>query len=199
MRHVGSLPQAITGAGAADRAAAVCKTSRMAVNKTPIKTENKTTATGASVEDFLAAVDHPVRHRDGLRLLELMEKVTGQPAEMWGPTIVGFGRYHYKYATGREGDAPAVGFSPRKAGLSLYGLTYGPESAGLLARLGKHKTGAGCLYVTTLDDVDEAVLTDLIRNGYRHVRTVLHHTPAPSAEATRGHLAPNTPGTMGAK
>ena len=82
MRHAGSLPQAITGAGAADRAAAVCKTSRMAVNKTPIKTENKTTATGASVEDFLAAVDHPVRHRDGLRLLELMEKVTGQPAEM---------------------------------------------------------------------------------------------------------------------
>ncbi|HSO90229.1 MAG TPA: DUF1801 domain-containing protein [Arthrobacter sp.] len=147
----------------------------MAVNETRIKSENKTTATGAPVADFLAAVEHPVRHRDGLRLLALMGEVTGQPAEMWGPTIVGFGRYHYKYATGREGDAPAVGFSPRKASLSLYGLTYGPESAALLARLGKHKTGAGCLYVTRLEDVDEAVLTDLIRNGYRHVTTVLHH------------------------
>ena len=147
----------------------------MAVNKTRIKTENKTTATGASVEDFLTAVGHPVRRRDGLRLLALMGEVTGQPAEMWGPTIIGFGRYHYKYATGREGDAPAVGFSPRKASLSLYGLSYGPDSAGLLAQLGKHKTGAGCLYVNKLDDVDEAVLTELIRNGYRHVTTVLHH------------------------
>ena len=175
MRHTRSLPQAITGAGAADKPAVVCETSRMAVNKALNKSENKTTATGASVQDFLAAVEHPVRHRDGLRLLALMVEATGQPAVMWGPTIVGFGRYHYKYATGREGDAAAVGFSPRKASLSLYGLTYGPESAGLLARLGKHKTGAGCLYINTLDDVDESVLTELIRNGYRHVTTVLHH------------------------
>ncbi|MHA7223767.1 DUF1801 domain-containing protein [Arthrobacter sp. RHLT1-20] len=138
------------------------------------KTENKTTATSASVGGFLAAVENPVRRRDGLRLLALMAEVTGQPAAMWGPTIVGFGRYHYKYETGREGDAPAVGFSPRKASLSLYGLTYGPESEELLARLGKHRTGAGCLYVTKLDDVDGAVLTELIRHGYRHVTTVLH-------------------------
>ena len=170
-----SPPQATTGAGAADNAAAVCETSRMAVNKTQTKSENKTAATGASVEEFLAAVEHPARHRDGLRLLALMAEATGQPAEMWGPTIVGFGRYHYKYATGREGDSAAVGFSPRKASLSLYGLTYGPESAGLLARLGKHKTGAGCVYVNKLDDVDEAVLSELIRNGYRHATTVLHH------------------------
>ena len=143
----------------------------MAVNKTP----NKTTATGASVEEFLSAVEHPVRRRDGLRLHTMMAEATGQPAGMWGPTIVGYGRYHYKYATGREGDAPAVGFSPRKASLSLYGLSYGPESAGLLARLGKHKTGAGCLYINKLDDVDGAVLTELIRNGYRYVTTELHH------------------------
>ena len=104
---------------------------------------NKTVATGASVEEFLAAVEHPVRREDGLRLLDLMSGITGQPAQMWGPTIVGFGTYHYKYDTGREGDAPAVGFSPRKADLSLYGLTYGPEAADLLGRLGKHKTGAG--------------------------------------------------------
>ena len=92
-----------------------------------------------------------------------------------GSDIVGFGRYHYKYASGREGDAAAVGFSPRKSSLSLYGLTYGPEAAELLGRLGKHKLGAGCLYVNKLDDVDEAVLAELVRLGYRHVTTALHH------------------------
>ncbi|MET3919432.1 DUF1801 domain-containing protein [Arthrobacter sp. UYEF20] len=137
-------------------------------------TENKTQATGASVEDFLAAVEHPVRRQDGYRLLDLMTGATGQQAQMWGPTIVGFGRYHYRYESGREGDAPAVGFSTRKASLSLYGLTYGPDSAQLLGRLGKHRTGAGCLYVNKLDDVDEAVLTELVRVGYGHVTTLLH-------------------------
>ena len=137
--------------------------------------ENKTQATGASVEALLAAVEHPVRRGDGRRLVELMSALTGQPAEMWGPSIVGFGRYHYKYATGREGDAPAVGFFPRKSSLSLYGLTYGPEAAELLGRLGKHKVGAGCLYVNKLDDVDEAVLAELVRLGYRHVTMALHH------------------------
>lgn len=136
--------------------------------------ENKTCITGESAAAFLAAVDHPVRHRDGVRLLELMSGITGEEAEMWGPSIVGFGSYHYKYATGREGDAAAVGFSPRKAGLSLYGLIYSPEAADLLGRLGKHKTGAGCLYVTKLDDVDEAVLAELIRAGYRHTTAVVH-------------------------
>lgn len=136
--------------------------------------ENKTQATGASVDEFLATVEDPVRHRDGLRLLALMREITGKEPEMWGPTIVGFGRYHYKYESGREGDAAAVGFSPRKASLSLYGLTYGPEAAELLPRLGKHKTGAGCLYVNRLDDVDQAVLAELIKAGYRHVTTALH-------------------------
>ena len=150
-----------------DGSAALCQTALMA--------ENKTQATGASVEEFLAAVEHPVRRGDGFRLLALMSGITGEPAQMWGPTIVGFGRYHYKYASGREGDAAAVGFSPRKSSLSLYGLTYGPEAADLLGRLGKHKLGAGCLYVNKLDDVDEAVLTELVRLGYRHVTTALHH------------------------
>ena len=136
--------------------------------------ENKTQATGASVDEFLAAVEHPIRHSDGLRLLELMTEVTGEKAQMWGPTIVGFGRYHYKYETGREGDSAAVGFSPRKASLSLYGLIYSPEAEALLPKLGKHKTGAGCLYVNKLEDVDEAVLAELIRAGYPHVTTELH-------------------------
>jgi hypothetical protein len=139
------------------------------------RTQNKTQATTDSAQEFLAQVEHPVRRADGYRLLDLMSGITGEPAQMWGPTIVGFGRYHYKYDSGREGDAAAVGFSPRKASLSLYGLTYGPEVPGLLARLGKHKTGAGCLYINKLDDVDETVLAELIRNGYRHVTTALHH------------------------
>ena len=147
----------------------------MPVNKTQDNAQNKTVATGASVEEFLAAVEHPIRRQDGLRLLELMSGITGQLAEMWGPTIVGFGTYHYKFDTGREGDAPAVGFSPRKASLSLYGLSHGPGAAELLGRLGKHKTGAGCLYVNKLADVDESVLAELIRIGYRHATAVLHH------------------------
>jgi hypothetical protein len=136
--------------------------------------ENKTQATGASVDEFLGSVEHPVRRGDGFRLLALMSRITGQPAEMWGPTIVGFGRYHYRYASGREGDSPAVGFSPRKSSLSLYGLTYGPDAAELLGRLGKHKSGAGCLYIYKLADVDEPVLSELIWRGYAHVTTVLH-------------------------
>jgi hypothetical protein len=137
-------------------------------------TENKTQVTGVSADDFIAAVEHPVRLHDALRLRTLMAELTGQEPEMWGPTIVGFGRVHYKYATGREGDTAAVGFSPRKASLSLYGLTNAPESAALLDRLGKHKTGAGCLYINKLADVEEAVLAELISIGYRYCTTVLH-------------------------
>ena len=135
---------------------------------------NKTHVTGVSGDDFIAAVEHPVRLHDALRLRALMAELTGQEPEMWGPTIVGFGKVHYKYATGREGDTAAVGFSPRKASLSLYGLTNAPESAALLDRLGKHKTGAGCLYINKLADVEEAVLAELISIGYRYCTTVMH-------------------------
>lgn len=93
---------------------------------------------------------------------------------MWGPTIVGFGSYHYRYESGRQGDAAAVGFSPRKTGLVLYGLTYGPDAAQQLPRLGKHTTGAACLYVTKLADIDKDVLAEMVRTGYQHVMTELH-------------------------
>ncbi|MEK0155618.1 DUF1801 domain-containing protein [Arthrobacter oryzae] len=136
--------------------------------------ENKTQATDASVEDFLDGVENPARQRDGLRLLALMKENTGEVPVMWGPGIVGFGSYHYRYESGREGDTVAVGFSPRKGSLSLYGLTYAPEAAELLPRLGKHKVGAGCLYINKLEDVDEAVLAELIRAGHRHSTTVMH-------------------------
>lgn len=137
-------------------------------------TENKTQATGASVEEFLAAVEHPVRRADGFALLDLMRENTGEEAIMWGPTMVGFGSYHYKYQSGREGDAPAVAFSPRKANLVLYGLTDGPDAERLLPELGKHKTSVACLYVNKLDDVDRDVLAEMIRTGYHHVMTEIH-------------------------
>ena len=136
--------------------------------------ENKTGPTEVPVEEFLASVEHPVRRADGFELLELMKSVTGQDPVMWGPSIVGFGRYHYRYGSGREGDSAAVGFSPRKANLALYGLTYGPDADRLLPVLGKHKTGAACLYVNRLDDVDRDVLAGLIRSGYQHVMAELH-------------------------
>lgn len=139
----------------------VCHTTPMA--------ENKTQPTDVSVEEFLAAVEHPKRREDGFELLEMMRDITGQEAVMWGPSIVGFGSYHYKYESGREGDSAAVGFSPRKTNLALYGLTYGPDADRLLPELGKHKTGAACLYVNKLDDVDRGVLAEMIRTGYKHV------------------------------
>ncbi|MDQ5861407.1 MAG: DUF1801 domain-containing protein [Actinomycetota bacterium] len=137
-------------------------------------TENKTQPTDRTVEDFLAAVEHPARREDGFELLDLMRQITGQEAVMWGPGIVGFGSYHYRYESGREGDAAAVGFSPRKANLALYGLTYGPDAGQLLPRLGKHKTGVACLYINKLDDVDREVLAEMVRTGYSHVMAELH-------------------------
>ncbi|GLB66581.1 hypothetical protein AHIS1636_10200 [Arthrobacter mangrovi] len=136
--------------------------------------ENKTAPTDVPVDEFLAGIEHPVRRADGEALLELMRQVTGEDPLMWGPSMVGFGSYHYRYASGREGDALAVGFSPRKASLALYGLTYAPESAQLLARLGKHKTGAACLYINKLADVDPEVLRELVTAGHRFMTTHDH-------------------------
>lgn len=129
--------------------------------------ENKTIPTAASPEEYIASVDNERRRRDAQTLLTLMGRITGQKPVMWGPSMVGFGSYHYKYATGREGDALAVGFSPRSANLALYGLTYAPGAAELLQKLGKHRTGAACLYINKLDDVDADILAQLIELGHR--------------------------------
>jgi hypothetical protein len=138
--------------------------------------ENKTAPTDVPVDEFLAGVEHPVRRADGEALLDLMHHYTGEEPLMWGPSMVGFGSYHYKYASGREGDSLAVGFSPRKGNLALYGLTYAPGSAELLARLGKHKTGAACLYINKLADVDLDVLRELVTLGYRFMTTHDHES-----------------------
>jgi len=134
------------------------------------KGPSTTHATHADVNDFLATVDtSAVRRADARVLLEIMRAETGQEPVMWGPSIIGFGSYHYKYTSGREGDAPAAGFSPRKAKLVIYGLTYAPGVEPLLARLGKFTAGAACIYVNKLADIDLAVLRELIRTGYRHM------------------------------
>jgi hypothetical protein len=140
----------------------------------PGKSENKTRPTDRNVEDFLAQVPHPVRRADAFVLLEMMSRLTGAEPVLWGPSMVGFGSYHYRYASGREGDALAVGFSPRSANLALYGLTTAPQAQELLPRLGKHRTGAACLYVNKLAEVDTDVLEHLIGAGFVHMTTAAH-------------------------
>lgn len=124
----------------------------------------KTVAHAGDVDAFLASAPHAA---DGAALAALMTRATGEPPVMWGPSIVGFGHYRYRYASGREGEMCRVGFAPRKAELVLYVGAGRPEQAALLERLGKHKTGKGCLYVKRLADVDQGVLEQIVANAYR--------------------------------
>ncbi|MEO1309450.1 MAG: DUF1801 domain-containing protein [Pseudomonadota bacterium] len=128
--------------------------------------ELKTRPTGAAIETFLNSVENERRRTDGFRLLEVFREITGEPGEMWGASIIGFGRKMIAYADGREEEWMRTGFSPRKQNLVCYlmdGATKRPE---LLEKLGKHKTGKACLYVNKLADVDEAVLRELVQNSY---------------------------------
>jgi hypothetical protein len=124
--------------------------------------ENKTKATGASVADYLAAIKNEGRRKDCQVLAKLMTKATKQKPKMWGPSIVGFGSYHYKYDSGHEGDACLTGFASRKGDISVYLVPGAPGQKQLLAKLGKHKMGKGCLYIRKLADVDLAVLEQLV-------------------------------------
>jgi hypothetical protein len=126
--------------------------------------ENQTVPSDQSVEAFLNAVPDAQKRADSFALLALMQRVTGAQPVMWGPAIVGFGSYHYRYESGREGDAPKIAFSPRKQNLALYslGLANAPD---LAERLGKYKTGKGCLYINRLADIDLAVLEELVRRA----------------------------------
>ncbi len=127
--------------------------------------ENKTRPTGEAVTAFLDGVEHPTRRADAARLDQIFREVTGWAPQMWGPSIVGYGSYHYKYYSGREGEMCATGFSPRKTNLSIYIMPGYADFSDQLARLGKHKIGKSCLYINKLADVDEAVLKELIRAG----------------------------------
>ena len=122
----------------------------------------KTKENDASVTEFLDAVPDERKRADAYQVLELMQKVTGHEPKMWGGSIVGFGSYHYKYDSGREGDWPISGFSPRKTALTLYIMAGFQEYDDLLAKLGKYKTGKSCLYVKRLEDVDLEVLERLV-------------------------------------
>ncbi len=128
--------------------------------------QQKTVPRDGSVLEFLLSVEPPRRRDQGLELLDLFAEATGAEPRLWGPTIVGFGHLRYTYATGHSGEMLQVGFSPRKAALTMYGLTLYGTNADLLERLGKHKVGKGCLYVNKLEDVDLDVLRQLIRRGY---------------------------------
>jgi len=131
--------------------------------------ENKTKATTVDPNDFIARVDSEQKRKDSEELIALMKKVTGKPPKMWGPTIIGFGKYHYKYDSGREGEICMVGFSPRKPNLVLY-VGPGMEDEALMARLGKHKRGKGCLYINKLDDIDRKVLSEVVTRSVAEMR-----------------------------
>lgn len=124
--------------------------------------EQKTKETDQSVIDFIEQIENPKKRKDAYELLEIFTETTGFESKMWGSSIIGFGSYHYKYATGHEGDAPLVGFSPRKAKISLYFATGDTEREELLKDLGKHTQGKACVYVNKLDDIDLGALKRLI-------------------------------------
>ena len=127
--------------------------------------ENKTKPTQLSVTAFIDALADPTRRADAKVLVKLMQTATGEKPKMWGPSIIGFGSYHYKYESGREGDAPLIAFSPRKAATVLYSVTAFSDSDALLAKLGKHTIGKGCLYIKKVADVDQQVLKTMFRRS----------------------------------
>jgi hypothetical protein len=131
----------------------------------------KTLVNDASVEDFINAVPDEAKRQDGFTLLEIFSRITGEKPKMWGSSIIGFGQYHYKSERSRqEGDWMLTGFSPRKQNLTLY-IMHGLEDyPDLLARLGKHKTGVGCMYINKLADVDMKILEELIKHSYKAMK-----------------------------
>jgi hypothetical protein len=127
----------------------------------------KTKETQANVEEFLDAVKDEQKKKDSFKLLHLMQEVTGKPAKMWGDSIVGFGNYHYKYDSGREGDWFLTGFSPRKQNLSVYIVAGFSNYQDLMKDLGKYKTASSCLYIKKLEDINTEVLKELIKRSVK--------------------------------
>ncbi|MEH6957113.1 DUF1801 domain-containing protein [Neobacillus drentensis] len=124
--------------------------------------QQKTKETNHSVIEFVENVDNPKKREDAYKLIDVFTETTGYEAKMWGPSIIGFGSYHYKYESGHEGDAPLVGFSPRKAKISLYFAPGETKRDELLKDFGKHTTGKGCVYINKIADIDVNVLIELI-------------------------------------
>lgn len=132
--------------------------------------KNKTTETESSVVDFINTTDDETKRNDAFELVKIMQKATGFEPKMWGPSIIGFGSYHYKYASGHEGDAPLAGFSPRKAAISLY--LYLPDEIRekLLSEFGKHKSAKGCIYIKKLADIDVEILKKMISTSINELQ-----------------------------
>ena len=132
--------------------------------------ENKTKPSTLPVQEFLDGIEDPGRRNDCIRITDIMQKLTGAEAKMWGESIVGFGDYHYKYASGREGDWFLCGFSPRKRNLSLYIMCDLEKYSQILEKLGKYKNGKGCLYINKLEDVDENILHLLLETSIKELK-----------------------------
>ena len=133
--------------------------------------KNKTAPTSLSVTDFINAVDDEQKRKDSFDLVTLMRSISGNEPKMWGPSIIGFGSYHYKYASGHEGDAPLIGFSPRKAAISLYVFTGLDQHKHLLNSLGKFKMGKACIYVKRLSDIDQGQLKALMKETIAYLQS----------------------------
>lgn len=146
--------------------------------------EAKTKPTGASVDDYIDAIADPVRREDCRTIAQIMEQITGAKPQMWGPSIVGFGTYTYVYATGRSGDWPLTGFSPRKAALTLYIMSGFENHPELMEKLGPHKTGKCCLYLKRLSDIHLPTLKKLITIGAKNP-CGLGDAPAPAPEVKK--------------
>lgn len=132
--------------------------------------DNKTKAIKLSVTSFINSIDDKQKRADARKVAAMMRKATGKRAKMWGSSIVGYGTYHYKYESGREGDFMVTGFSPRKQALTVYVMPGFSHFDKLMAKLGKYKTGKSCLYIKRLSDVDEKVLERLIDSSVKHMR-----------------------------
>lgn len=135
------------------------------------KYEAKTKATDVSVTKFLKSVKNEKRRQDALTLIEIMRQITKKEPVMWGPSIIGFGKYHYKYESGHEGDCCAAGFSPRSTALTLYVIPGFPEYDELMGNLGKFKAGKCCIYIKALEDLHLPTLKKLIRVSYKYITT----------------------------
>ncbi len=156
-----------TGARLTAKTRTKTNTKKAPAKKTAKKADPKTIPTASSVAGFIKGVANEARRKDAKILVAMMKKVTGEKPTMWGPSIIGFGSYHYKYESGREGDMLAVGFSPRAANMAIYVLGSLPDNEPLLEKLGPYKRGKSCLYVTSLDKVDLTVLERIVAKSYK--------------------------------
>lgn len=128
--------------------------------------KNKTIPTEESVKAFIESVDHELRKRDAYEALRMHEEITGLKPQLWGPSLIGYGKYHYKYESGREGDFFKAGFSPRKTAMTFYIMSGFPKYEELLEKLGKHKLGKSCLYIKDLEKVDKTILKEIIQKSF---------------------------------